>query len=107
MAQRVPSKRSRAANDAIQERAFERQTQGFPPKQAIAIALRQWNDGELLILETKDTTPLLKEAKNKLDVMKTLGALVSFSKARQKQIEKQRSKTQSRSERLKQYGDEE
>lgn len=105
MAQKVPSKRSRAENNAIETRANELTMQGFPPSQAIAIALRQWYDDELIILEPKDTSPKLQEATKQLDMMKTIGALTSFYRQRQKQIQDERSKTQSRADRLKKYNE--
>ena len=105
MAQRVPSKRSRAANNAIEARANELTMQGYPPRQAIAIALRQWYDDELIVIEPTDTTPQLEQATKQLDFAKTIGALTAFYKQRQKQINKERSKTTSRAERLKRYDD--
>lgn len=105
MTQRVPSKRSRAANFTIEKRSNELQMLGYKPKQAVAIALRQWNDGELNVIEITNTTPALKKAESQLNFMKTVGALTSFYKARQKQIEKERDKTLSRSERLKRFDD--
>ena len=105
MPQRVPSRRSRAANDAIERRSEELMGQGFAPKQAIAIALRQWNDGELLIVEPTNVSTSLREAKQQLDFAKTIGALATFYKQRKKQIDQERSRTKSRADRLRQYED--
>lgn len=105
MPQRVPSTRSRAANFSIEKKAKELETMGYRPDQAVAIALRMWNDGELVVIEPEEQTEKIKTTDKFLSIAKTIGALSTFYKSRQKQIREERNKTMSRSQRLKMYDD--
>lgn len=105
MPQRVPSNRSRAANFSIEKKSKELELMGYRPDQAVAIALRMWNDGELVVIEPEDQTQGMKDTEKFLSIAKTIGALSTFYKSRQKQLRSERNKTMSRSERLKKYND--
>ena len=88
--QRITKRQSNDDSWAIWKKIKELQALGYPYKQATAISLRMWNDGELVV--TKQTeSPEYRKARQAYNALKTLALLKSlFSTQTKKQQEEAR-----------------
>ena len=85
--QRITKRQSNDDSWAIVKQIKALQAQGYPYKQATAIALRQWNDGELVVTKQRESSDY-RRARQAFSALKTLALLRSvFGKTAEKQKE--------------------
>ena len=96
--QRITKRQTNDDSWAIVKQIKQLQAQGYPYKQATAIALRQWNDGELVVTKQRESSDY-RRARQAFSALKTLALLSSvFGKTAEKKEEEIRKEQDKKSQ---------